>query len=529
MFRFEPCGAAPYPAAYRAYVDDFARLGPFFAHPPDGAGLQRRASELDARWRGERGRVAAALAEYQERVGGDAAAARRLADPRALAVVAGQQAGVLTGPLYTVYKAVTVLRLAAACEAALGRPVVPVFWVASEDHDFGEVASTWAADAAGDLVRLSLPPTPGAGRRSVGDVPVPAAAAHLIERLVRLVPAPDPAACARLAGAWCPGQSLADWFARQMAALFAPRGLVLLDPMLPALRRLAAPLGALAWERAADVEAGLRAAGERLRAAGFEPALAAEPGHTHLFARVGGERQLILRRDGRAVTRRGEPVDPAALPPEDLSYGVALRPVVEAALLPVLAHVSGPGEVAYQAQLAGVFAALGVDPPVVVPRLGLTLVAPEDALFAAGPGTLRRLRAEPTAVVDEALAAEAGLDIGARFEEERAALRARYAALAGDLAGVSPALPRLADANLARLLAQVDYLERKARQHRRRSRREFVRAAAAARNRLFPRGRLQEQILNAWPFVLRFGLGWLDELCEAAPLNPGHHVARWSG
>lgn len=528
-FDFEPCGGAPYSPIYRAQIAGDPRLAPLIGRLSGLSDLRSRAEAIDARWRGDRGMLAAALAAYQTEIGGNVAAARRLGESGAVAVVAGQQAGLFTGPLFAIYKALTLLDLARRCEAALDRPVVPVYWVASEDHDFDEVASTWGDDAAGEIVRLTLPRPAGAGRRSVGDLELRAEdAVRLQQRLVGLVPQPDPRARARLEGCWCPGQGLAGWFARQLAALFAERGLVILDPMLAPLRRAALPLASLAWERAPDVEAELAAGAERLQRVGFGAALEPEPGHTHLFARLDGERQLLLHRQGVAVTRQGERVDVAALAPDELSYGVALRPVVEAVLLPVLAHVSGPGEVAYQAQIGGVFATLGVDAPPVVPRLGLTLVPPDAAPFAAAGAGLRRLRGEPLVLVDQVLARESGLDVAARFAAEQADMRARYAALERDLTEVSPSLAGIVRANLERVLAQLDYLERKARQHRRRGHREFVRAAAAARNRLFPRGRLQEQALNVWPFLLRFGVVWLDSLCDALPSAPGHHVARWT-
>jgi bacillithiol biosynthesis cysteine-adding enzyme BshC len=537
---------ATYAGAFDALLSDFGRVAAFFAYDPrDPAACAARADEVDAAWAepgaaSRRRKLADALIAYVRAIGGSpaqVAAAERLGDPRALVVVTGQQAGLLTGPLLTIYKAVTALRVAADLEARVQRPVVPVFWIASEDHDFAEINQVRAVDAAQRPVRLRLPPLPN--RRSVGDIPVPAAARHLVGAAVSLLP---PEAADADAVQWLRStldaslkgrESLATWFARLLSTLFPDQGLVLLDPMLPALRELAVPVIARAIAQAPAVNSALAEAASALRAAGLAPGLALEPDHLHVFYHDEHERVALFHHGAEGVrARHGEVAfSPEAYAravadrPGAFSPGVVLRPVVQDAILPTLCQISGPGEAAYLAQMKRVFPLFGRSMPMIFPRLGATLALPEDLAAAASVdlelGDLRGDRWRHA--VESVVGARSRLDVAERFEAERAAVRERYEVLAHDLAGgVAPALRQIAERNGAHALWQLDYLERKAIQHERRRERSLLRAVEGAAHRLFPNGHLQESTQSVVPYVLRFGPGIVRDLLAAVPLHQGH-------
>ncbi len=535
-----------YAGAFAALRGDFARVAPFFAYDPSDPGAcVTRAEEVDAAWSdsgaaARRSKLSGALVQYVRGIGGSpaqVAAAERLADPRALAVVTGQQAGLLTGPLLTLYKAITALRVAADIESRLERPVVPVFWIASEDHDFAEINQVRAVDATQRPVRLRLPPLPN--RRSVGDIPVPAAARHLVGAAISLLPSDDVDADAvqwlrgTLDSALRGRESLASWFARLLAALFPDKGLVLLDPMLPALRELAAPVMAQAHSNAPAVNAALAEAAARLREVGLTPGLALEPDHMHVFYHDERERVALFHHGAEgARARHGEvsfTVDDfgraVADRPGAFSPGVVLRPVVQDAILPTFCQISGPGEAAYLAQMKQVFPLFGRTMPVIYPRVGATLALPADLQAAASVdlelGDLRDGRWRRA--VENVVESRSRLDVAERFELERAALRQRYESLAHELAtGVAPALRQIAERNGAQVLWQLDYLERKAVQHERRRERGLLRAVEGAAHRLFPDGHLQETTQSAVPYLLRYGPRLAQELADAVPIDQGH-------
>lgn len=545
-FGLDATGIEAYPALYRDLTERPERVDAFFPLAPgQRAAWTRRATSAQAAWAEapalqRRRALVAALTTYHDGVGMQPAQRRSLealGRQDALVVVTGQQAGLLGGPLYTAYKALGAIIRAAEAAEHLGCPVVPVFWVASEDHDWSEVSHAQFAGPGGALERLGL--DGDGGFRSAGHIPLPPEARRLTGRLTTLFPpSGEGAAVAEhlLAGLRRPGrQTLADWFAWQLHGLLGPLGLLLYDPMQPALRALATPVFAGAPSRAAAANARIHATGERLQAAGYQPGLDLEEDHVHLFVYHQGRRVALHAAGGRIRTKDGEvdlaTAEVARLAAEDptaFSPNVALRPIVQDFTLPVLCQLGGPGEVAYLAQLGGVFPLWDREAPGVTPRPGGTVALPADTeglrLADAQPADLLD---DPQGVIDRTVAARCPVDIDAVFAQERSALEARYAGLRAALAGVGAALPAIVDGNAARVRFQVDYLERKARQHRRRAQSEVTAVLRAASGRLFPGGALQERNSLLYPYLFTYGPAFLRELHVALAAAPGPFGRHW--
>lgn len=544
--RFIPAagGAAEATPAYRAYLaGERPVLDLFSFDPSDPEAPARRALERRGFPPARRRLLAGALAEVQRRVGGGPAAleaARLLERDDALVVTAGQQPGVLTGPLFTVHKAVSAVLLARRLSGRLGRPVVPVFWIVSDDHDWGEAGRLAFVTRQGEVRRLTLD-TPDAGR-PFGRMPVPEGALPLVGEIATLAGAgaggsgPLPhtdEVTAFLTASARESASVAEWFARLMARLFRDEGLVLLDPMQPEIAAESAAFYEEAVARAAEVEAALAAGAARLAEGGFPPAFL--PGEHALLFDHGGGRRLGLLRDGNAfASRRGEVRHTAAglgervrRAPGEMSPGAALRPVLRDRLLPTVAHVAGPGEVAYLAQLQGVYRLFGEEMPVVFPRLSLTLVAPELASFLARagiePGAVLEAAARPPDALLERLG---GAPVAAAFARARARIAESHGELVSGLAAAGVDLADLARGNLERMLAQLDYLEDKASQRRRRREKEAAASVRRLQSELLPGGRSQEKVLNVLPWLYRAGWGLAGELLRA-PWTPAHQIALW--
>lgn len=544
--RAEPLAVEVYPALYQALVERPHAVGEFFPLPPgDAAAWGRRAQDVDTLWAGEPGErrrqvLAAALGALADRFGRtprQAANLEALGQAGTLVVVTGQQAGLLAGPLYTAYKALGAVLRAEQAAAALRRPVVPVFWVASEDHDWSEISQLGVVSPRGEALQLRFS---GHGEgRSAGHQPVPPEARHLIGQLEAVFPpsADGATVLERLRAGlqrWGRG-SLADWFCAQLQELLGDTGLLLYDPMLPELRALAAPTLAEAGARAPLAHQALGERAAVLRAQGFVPGLQVDPDHTLLFTyldrhRVGLHRagERVRSADGRVDLSLAELAQEVVRRPHDFSPNVVLRPVVQDATLPVLEQLAGPGEVAYLAQLGPVFALWERPQPIVSPRPGGTVVTPEDrqALTAAGAEIAELLR-DAEAAVERAARAVAPLDLEALFADERAAWEARYLHLEETLARIGPAMPAIVRRNAQHVRHQLDYLEAKARQHRRRAARAVVGALRAASGRLFPGGGLQERHQSVYAYVLREGPQWLGDLREAMAAAPGPFGRHW--
>lgn len=526
-------------AAVREYLSGAGRVCERFSFPPhEPAAYAARARYLAETYSTPRDQLSAALVAYNRAIGADAAAldnARRLAGSGCLAVVTGQQAGVGTGPVYTIYKAITAIHLAARQAAALGVPVVPVFWVAGEDHDFAEIAAVEFPGREG-WERLQLGGEPP-GRRSVAHLPVGPAVHDLLDRLAGALPRTeftDGVLSALRADAGV-AANLADWFARIMARLFAGTGLVFVNSADPSLRRLECPFLQLALERFQAVGEALDAGRRAWEAAGYTPTVAVAPESVNLFLYVDGERlalagagdRIWLRDRPDQAWQRDELLALAAEQPERFSTNVVLRPVCQGFVLPDLAYVGGPGEIQYWGLYREVFAVFGRRLPLVYPRIGATLVEPPLARYLKGQQVtpadviLRagRLRADTLQRADT-------LGLPDLFGQFRRDLEARYEELVAKLETLDPGLRAVAAENRRRMGQQIDYLAEKAAQAHRQKCDVALRRIDRLESSFRPRGELQERVANIVYYLCKYGPDLVGRLVQTLHLQePWVHLA----
>ncbi|HVH09444.1 MAG TPA: bacillithiol biosynthesis BshC [Gemmatimonadales bacterium] len=433
----------------------------------------------------------------------------RLARGPVAVVTTGQQPGLFTGPLYTIYKALSALVLARRLERDHQVPVVPVFWVAGDDHDFAEANHTAFLDADGEVATITLRERPpDAPLRPLAREPCGPEIAAALARLGDGTPATEfkPAVLAWLERCYRPDATLADAFAEALGALLGPRGLAILRVHDPRAKRAAAP-----W-----VLKGLD--------------VTLPDGHTPVFVEAGqGRDRLAPDGDGFVTRRSGERFTRADLAriardaPERLSPNVLLRPAVEAALLPTVAYAAGPAELKYLEDAAPLYQTIGATRQVPLPRWSGLLVEArvqklleryglDLAAFDGKPGELEA-RLVRDALPPETLATFAALrrdlethyarlrDAAVRFDPtlERTIASARNAALAGT------------ETIEKKLVASVKRLEGEA----------LVRQIARARAALYPEGQPQERVLTLASFLIRYGPGLVDALEQ--------EVARWAG
>lgn len=531
-----------FPALLRDYEGQFARVASFFSYDPAApATFGNRSAKLrQGSFRSApRDQVTAALTALNERLGASEAALdklSRLNRPEALVVVTGQQAGLLTGPAYTIFKALTAIKMAQDLEDRMGVPAIPVFWVATEDHDYEEVRRTFAVDTRGRLRELSLPPE--GSQRPVGRIPMPPPRrirSLMMEFRDIMGPRADETIISDVIHHASSAASFGEWFTRIMVDWLSPLGLVVLDPMEPALRELAKPLYPTAMLRRHLVERELKAAASRLLRRGYAPGLDLEEGHAMFFYEDdGGRRRAMFWRNGELADRDGamsmtvaEATGRIQRHPQRFSPNVVLRPVIQDYLLPTAAFVVGPGELAYMAQMKEVFPLFGLEMPPLVPRMSLTIIDPEVG------GALRRrkvgaeqLWADPENVFRGHMESLDAIGIGRHSDRLRSRVAEAFGEARRDLNGVGPHFSRAGEQLQERALRLVDRFERKARQHHRRNNKDAVNdlELAIAHLRPGPGGALQERTLSGMAFVGRYGRPFFRALMRA-PLVPGHQMA----
>src|SRR6185436_5877416 len=519
---------------FRDYLTGSPTVQPFYASARwDLEGLQASA---DNALRAERPRdavVEALVRQQEEREAGTAAAqAARLRDPRATAIVTGQQAVLFGGPLYVLYKALAAVVVARALEARRGAPVVPVFWVAADDHDFAEIRSTTVLDETGQIHDVRYSPH----REPVGQPAAAIALDDTVSALVEELRGRLPAGLHRdevlslVAACYRPGATLSEAFARLLSALLPD--LVVLDPSDPALKAPVLPVFAREIVEHSPTSRLAAEAGQRLLAAGYHQQVPVRAGFLNLFVYLDGERRAMGWENGivevRGLGRKMPVAEAQRLLEKDtsaFSAGVLLRPLTQDLLLPTAAYVGGPAEIAYHAQIGPSYAHFGIPRPVLVPRPSVTLVEPAQArALEADEISLPDLQADPQGLLSR-WARQDYPEVGAAFDRTRKAIEKEMATIEEMLGSLDPTLKAAADGARGRALHQVETLQEKA--MRALKKRDQSRADRLRRTRdaLMPGGAFQERGLGLVNLLARHGTALVADVAERIdPFARGHQV-----
>lgn len=536
---YQPPVAQPLTKAYMEQSDE--RLETCFGyHPANEQDWERRLNTLKnfAGKRAEAGALADVLASYNKRHGASAAT---LASIEAIAggapvVVGGQQAGLWTGPLLVIHKAVSIIGAARAAAEKLGTPIVPLFWVAGEDHDWDEANHAYVVTPEQELRKLTAE-KPDAVRTSVSRTLIGEEQwASMIAELEEALPHSEfkPHIVDKLKELSRDAGSLSDLFARLMLHLFAEEGLVLLDADDRGIRGLEAPMFRSMLERNDELEMAYLHAAERIKELGYSLQAEVTPGSANLFlfhADRGDERVLLFKQDGGFRDRKGTEswtkgslLEMAEHEPWKLSNNVMTRPLMQDYLLPVLATVLGPGEIAYWALTGGAFKVMEMEMPIIVPRMSYTLV---EGVISKNMEkyslSLRDVVENFQARKDDWLKQQDNLSIAERFETVRGDFRAQYEQLLQMAASIQPGLAKLGETNLAKILEQIAYMEGKTVDAHNKQFEAAIRQLDRIRLSLAPGGKLQERVITMAGYWNRYGDSWLRKLLDAPYSVTGGH------
>ena len=427
-------------------------------------------------------------------------------------VTTGQQAALFGGPLYTLAKALTAIRLADVIEQDLGVPAAPIFWGATDDADFLEASIAHVADADG-LRELRIATAPAAGtpmsHASLGDTTA------LVDALRR--------ACGSAAHAeffdaaresFTPGATIGNAYVRLLRLLLEPLGMAVLDSSHPAIRSAARPHLEHALHHAQAASQASAAVAATLRQHGFDPQVEDDRGLSLVFAIENGvKRRLSVAEAG---VYRGT---------DELAPNVLLRPLVERRLLPTVAYVAGPGELSYFVQTAAVSEALGWKPAVGVPRWSCTILEPfaERALQRLGvkQHDVRDLHALERQLAVAAMPKSVERAWEALEDQLAEAVEALGTAV-GKEKLMPPAVIEGLDRSLKHRLSRTERRLLAAVKRRDEAVRHDLMVAHAA---LHPMGKRQERVLNFIPMLARGGVDLMQEMLRAA----GEHATRLIG
>jgi bacillithiol biosynthesis cysteine-adding enzyme BshC len=370
-------------ALFLDYLYQFERVQKFYgASPPfELTSYQEVAQKISGRR--DRNSLVELLTRQNQALGCSEAAlanVRRLRDPGTLAVVTGQQVGLFSGPAFTIYKALTAVRLAQFL-AEKGLPCIPVFWLATEDHDLEEVGHAAVLSEGGEMVSLSDSGTGAAQRSSVGYIELSSQVTAALDRLEQALPAGEPRdrLLLDLRETYTPGARWGEAFGRFMARLFSRFGVVMIDPLNDDLHQLARTGYERALREASSLRKLLQNRSKELSESGYHAQVHVGDDSTLLFAMRDGSRAAIRQRDSEFYLEGAEATDIASIErwiasrPLDFSPSALLRPVIQDTMLPTVAYVAGPAELAYFGQAQVLYPEFGRPMPVIFPRAGFTL------------------------------------------------------------------------------------------------------------------------------------------------------------
>ena len=505
------------------FLSDYSKVQQFY---PRSAYFDQwfQDEALNLRYDAERRQRVSAILERQNRSwGASEKTVENIARLRAgaSAVVTGQQVGLFGGPLFSIFKALSAVKLADRATRS-GVDCVPVFWLATEDHDLAEVNQV--AIPGPDFSSQNLTASVfGVQDAPVGTLRLGADIQAVVEVASGLLGPSEISDFLR--EAYRPDETLGSGFARLFARLFADWGVILLDAADPELHSIAEPIYRAAAEHAAELDEALQVRGAALEAAGYHQQVKVTPSSTLLFTLRNGARVPVHRR----VNGNGSPdfvideehlsqtelLSHVASSPQNFSGNALLRPVIQDYVLPTLTYIGGSAEIAYFAQVAVVYEALLGRVTPIVSRFSATILeAKPKALFERyglrlpdlfpGPEALRELMASRTLPKELQLA----------FDQAESSLEKSLAAIREGLAKLDSTLVDSATNAASKMQYQFSQLRSKAARAELRQTEVLTRKADFLSNLLYPNKALQEREIAAVYFLARHGMEFLRDVYE---------------
>ncbi len=447
---------------------------------------------------------------------------------RAVTIVTGQQVGLFGGPAYTFYKALSALRIVEQLRKS-GIEAVPIFWMASEDHDLAEISHVFWPTANGEE-RLEWTGDKSIEGRCVGSITLGDAIAPLVKRASESLTGSESGEIENiLASAYQPGATFGSAFARMMSAVFAKRGLILLDPMDARLHKLSAPLMVRAAKEQSELSAALLEQNKRLEKLGYHAQVKVTDRSTLLFATVDGKRVALTRRNNGFVAgtqefSATELVSTIAASPGSFSPNALLRPILQDTLLPTAAYIGGPAEIAYFAQNRVLYDRLLGRMPAILPRASFTIVeSVVQRLLKRYDLSMQDIFAGRQFLLAKMERQNLPRGVAARFTAEEKKLTKMLESLRKPIGKLDSTLVGALDTAQRKMLYQFGKLRAKS------GRAEGFRTGIltkheqSIRDALDPQNALQERSLNLLPFLARNGLDLLDSLEKKSGLDAGAH------
>jgi bacillithiol synthase len=446
-----------------------------------------------------------------------------LAQPGTVAIVTGQQVGLFSGPAYTVYKALSAIKAARELTAR-GVSAVPVFWLATEDHDFAEVDHAWVFGSDYRPVKIRLSDQGANGSHPVGGISVQDFPIGELRTALAGLPFADDAV-ALVERAYVPGSTMGSAFGSIIRELFGVYGLLLIDPMQPAIREIAAPVMRQSVERMPELIEALMARSKELVDRGYHAQVLVDKGTSLAFLLQDGKRLPMRGSNGEYAAQHYKfSAQELAARAAKLSPNALLRPVVQDYLLPTAAYIGGPAELAYFAQSQVLYKAMLGRQPAAFARAGFTLLDERShkrmVRYRLNPSDLFSGEQTLHDVIAGRLVPE---QLRRRLEETKRSFSGALDLLRGDLGHFDVSLAGAIDTSRRKIEYQVTKIARKTATQIMLRDEQAMRDARSLNGLAFPEKHLQERLYSIIPFIAKFGPGIIGELYNGVRIECPDH------
>ncbi|MBH0165979.1 bacillithiol biosynthesis cysteine-adding enzyme BshC [Fictibacillus sp. 7GRE50] len=476
------------------------------------------------------------LTSYNQRIGSSAKTIKNIQKLKAdesLAVVGGQQAGLLTGPLLVIYKCISTIQLAKEAQKELNVPVVPIFWIAGEDHDMDEInhimvpknntakkislksaSSVKSSASLWEWNRDEVQPWLKEVFHSFGET---AYTSDLLAETERILNESD---------------SIVTFFAKLLSKWFSEEGLIVLDSGDPSFKKLQSTMLKEMIVHNSEIDHAFNDRTEELCRSGFSEPIEVQENNAHLFYTKNQERILLYRDENGFSSKEkdfkiseSELLEEAVKHPEKFSNNVVTRPLMQEFLLPVLSFVAGPGEIAYWAVLGKVFSQFNRLMPILTPRLSFTLVTDQvNELVQSKKLTVQQVLENGTdGYKREWFALNRPIETFETVQSVKAEFTSSYEKLIKLAEDIDSTLLPVADQNMKRILSEIDYMENKLEQRVRKKVKEPLAEFDEIMLQLKPTVILQERIWNIYQFVNEEGPELVNKLVQYPYQFNGKH------
>ncbi len=458
----------------------------------------------------------------------------RLRDKNSSVVFTGQQVGMLTGPLYTIYKTLTAIKLANHLESEIGTPVIPIFWLAADDHDFEEVSHVHILDQSGKPAKIYYEPVTDPGDVPMGFVKCDSGISSFVEQVLGMLPrtefTDDIEKMVR--DSYQEGTLLVDAFGKMMGRIFEGSGLVVVNPADIRIKQLAAPIYAREIEEYESSNQIIAAANTELDSLGYHLQVHHKEDYLNLFYYTGKRARIGHNGGGYFIDgvdrkySKEELVDTVKQAPVFFSPNVLMRPVTQDYLFPTLAYIAGPAEDAYFAQIKDLHSHFDVECPIVFPRISATLLDKHAVktidkydLKLADLMDDKSMQAAITELVEEQVPDE----VMKKLDEGREEIALKILEFETYLENLDDGVKKTVHKTKGKVDYELRSLQEKIVKAYKKKNDNMVKAIQKCADFVFPEASLQERHVNILTFLNKYGPGFIDKISENLKLDAYDH------